>query len=271
MLFRSPGFNIDDIKNILIPLPPKNRQDEIVDFLDKKCALIDKMISSLYEEITLTKEYFSRFIREKIAKKTDRSIKLKYLIHGMKTGPFGSDLKGDDFKDYGVPVFNQRVVLDDFNGFDAFVTEKKFSKLISCRASSGDILITTRGTIGKIAIVPVDTIGLLHPCIIKFRENENECSPMFLKYLFNFTDILLEQLKQKSTATTIDVIYSYNLKEIQIPWLSLQEQKELVEIFDSTYNNIKELIAIKESKIIEYKNYKKAVIYESLIGKRGII
>ncbi len=38
-----PRANIDDIKNMLVPIPPISEQKEIIEYLDIKCSKIDKL------------------------------------------------------------------------------------------------------------------------------------------------------------------------------------------------------------------------------------
>ena len=83
---------------------------------------------------------------------------------------------------------------------------------------TGDILITTRGTIGRICRVPEQhEDGIIHPCIIRFRINAEKLFYPFLERVFNDTRFVITQLLFMSNATTIDVIYAETLRNIQIP------------------------------------------------------
>jgi len=72
-------------------------------------------------------------------------------------GPFGSNLAQADYAPLGVPVirgtnmeFNGRFIGGEF----AFVSEQKASRLSSNAAHPGDIIVTQRGTLGQVSIVP---------------------------------------------------------------------------------------------------------------------
>lgn len=43
---KMPRANIDDIKNMLVPIPPVSEQKEIIEYLDLKCNKIDKLTDS---------------------------------------------------------------------------------------------------------------------------------------------------------------------------------------------------------------------------------
>lgn len=70
-------------------------------------------------------------------------------------GPFGSDIKTDNFVEIGVPVIRgvnlKRGFVDE--GF-VFVSENKADELRNANAFSGDIVITHRGTLGQVGLIP---------------------------------------------------------------------------------------------------------------------
>ena len=74
-------------------------------------------------------------------------------------GPFGSNIKTDCFVDHGVPVLNG----DNISGYllsersFRYVEDEKASQLKNSIAVSGDIVITHRGTLGQVALVPDKT------------------------------------------------------------------------------------------------------------------
>lgn len=82
---------------------------------------------------------------------------------GLQTGPFGSQLKADEYTDDGVPV----VMPKDIYGGKitvkgiARVPEEKAEKLSKHRLRAGDILFPRRGDLGRIAVVREDNEGWL--------------------------------------------------------------------------------------------------------------
>jgi len=55
-------FNINDLKTIYIPLPPKQEQQKIVDYIEKNNQKIDKAINLQQQQITKLKEYKTTLI-----------------------------------------------------------------------------------------------------------------------------------------------------------------------------------------------------------------
>lgn len=197
-------------------------------------------------------------------------VPLKYLlsneVNSLKVGPFGSQLSGSDFTDDGYWVYNQRSVLDkNFDSNDTFISESKFNSMNSFKVEENDILITTRGTIGKICRIPQNYHkGIIHPCIIKFRINESLLMYSLLEKIFNESDLVKKQFEINSNATTIDVIYGSTLRNILIPVPPVSEQHRIADFLDSKYSEIDTLIENLRARMQSAKEYKKAVITEAV-------
>ena len=92
-------------------------------------------------------------------------VPLKYFLESkdaVKVGPFGSQLSGNDFSDDVTDywVYNQRTVIDnEYETGNAYIQKEKFDSMTSFHVHADDILITTRGTIGKIS--KVNAISIL--------------------------------------------------------------------------------------------------------------
>lgn len=196
--------------------------------------------------------------------------KIKFLLSNendsLKVGPFGSQLSGSDFVAEGYWVYSQRVVLDkNFEHNSMLVTKEKFDAMSAFRVRENDILITTRGTIGKICRVPKKfSEGILHPCIIKFRIDEQKYCYKLLELIFNHSGILQKQLNYLSNATTIEVIYSGTLKNLQIPFPPLDEQKKIADFLDEKCGEIDSIRSDIQKQIDILNDYKKSVITEAV-------
>lgn len=289
-----PPFNV--LNKLRVTLPSNIEQHQIVNYLDKKTAQLDKAKALLEEQIQKLKDYRASLIYETVTKGLDKTVpmkdsgidwigqvpegwgvsKLKFTLekvsNNIKVGPFGSSLSGDAIRSSGKWVYNQRNVLDDnFTETDTFISDAKWKELKNFSVVSGDILLTTRGTIGRIAIVPKDYFeGILHPCLIKFRVDSHIVQPRLIKYFFNDTTLVKEQLKFLSNSTTIDVIYSYNLKNIIIPIIPLEEQYGIVEYLDKQCSNVDALIKVKQEQIDNINKQRQTLIYDYVTGKRRV-
>ena len=290
-------LNIEDFLRIQMVLPLYAEQKAIADFLDKKCEEIDELVALQEKIIEELKAYKQSVITETVCKGLNPNAPMKdsgvewigeipehwslcklknYLSqtpNNLRVGPFGTALSGNDIKESGKYwIYNQRTVLDEnFTTCNSFVDEEKYLELESFKIYPNDILITTRGSIGKITIVPNNApVGILHPCIIRFVIDENRFNTSLLKHIFNGSDFVLRQMKYQSNSTTIDVLYSYALKNIVLPNIPIYEQQEIADYLDKKCAEIDQLITIKQQKIVELKEYKKSLIYEYTTGKKRV-
>ena len=286
----------NDFAEFSYTFPDATEQQAIADFLDKECAQIDSIAADLEKQIALLQQYKKSLITEIVTKGLDKSVpmkdsgvewlgkipahwnfkRLKFMLENssdsMKVGPFGSALSGSDFTDEGKWVYNQRVVLDNnFSENATFVSEEKFQEMRSFAVYPGDILITTRGTIGKVAIVPEGANeGILHPCIIKFRVDKEMIIPELLQLIFNESDFVKDQFTLMSNATTIEVIYSYSLKDILLPVIPADEQEKIYGYLSKKCIAIDGIISEKQKALVTIIQHKKSLIYEYVTGKKRV-
>lgn len=291
------NLSAENVANYCFIEPSISEQQQIADCLDTKCSEINATAEDIQKEISLLEDYKKSVITEAVTKglNTDAEMKdsgiewigeipkdwkvkrLKYLYDytggsPVRVGPFGSELNSKEYQSEGIWVYNQRTVLDEnFISNDVFITEEKAKKLSAFTVKTNDILITTRGTIGKIAIVPnCAEPGIIHPCIIRFRINSKLILSRYVKYIFNDTDITMNQIFYKSNGSTIEVLYSYSLRDILLPLPSINQQINIIDFLDTKCSEIDSLIADKKRQLDILADYKKSLIYEYVTGKKEV-
>ena len=197
---------------------------------------------------------------------------IKYLLkaekNAIKVGPFGSQLSGADFQneETGFWVYNQRSVIDkNANSGTAFISEEKYNSMKGFHVRPDDILITTRGTIGKICRLP-NTVnkGILHPCVIRFRLNDEVYDYELLEMIFNESDMVSRQLLYESNSTTIEVIYSETLRNIKVPVWPIEVQRRISAFLKEKCAEIDSLTSDIQSQIDTLEQYKRSVITEAV-------
>lgn len=280
-----------------VAVPPKSEQTAIAEAIYVQLNKVDTLITNVQTQIEKLQAYKQSLITEVVTKGLDPNvpmkdsnvewignipahwtiIRLKHLYdHSngspVRVGPFGSALPSSELTDEGVWVYNQRTVLDkNFETNNTFVSEKKADELSSFAVYPKDILVTTRGSIGKTAIVPDGAPrGVLHPCVIRFRINDEKMNNELLSCIFNETNICLGQIMDMSNSTTIEVLYSYSLKEIWMPCPPITEQEAIYKRICDLMQKFDRLISIKQAKIEKLEQYKRSLIYEYVTGKKEV-
>jgi len=71
------NLHLDQIKEFIIPVPPKPEQQKIFRYLDKATAKIDKTIQKIEKKINLLQEYKKSLIHHTVTGKIDiRKVKI---------------------------------------------------------------------------------------------------------------------------------------------------------------------------------------------------
>jgi type I restriction enzyme S subunit len=164
------------------------------------------------------------------------SSKEKYSCVG---GPFGSSLTRKDYVEYeGVPIsrgtnlkIGSRVFVDDKF---VYVSQDKAKKLINNSAVRGDIILTQRGTIGQVAIIPDNSRYeryILSQNQMKITLDKSKVNPLYFLYYF-----LSNKVQNKIQQIAIGgVIPGFNLtqfREFDVVLPTLSEQNRIVSILD---------------------------------------
>ena len=194
---------------------------------------------------------------------------LKLRGDAIKTGPFGSHLTAAEMLIGPIKVYNQRNMIDcDFDSGDNFITEEKFAELRSFETFPGDLLITTRGTIGRAAILPDGAErGILHPCLLRIQPDTQRLRTAFLRTLIQDSDLLRTQLSYQSNATTIEVIYSYTIASVVIPVPPVAEQDAIMRFLSDELTRFNALTAEARRAVDLLQERRTALISAAVTGQ----
>lgn len=286
------------LKGTKLVLPTITEQTAIANFLDLKTSEIDEIIADKKRLLELYEEEKTAIINKAVTKginpdapMKDSGIewlgeipehwevkKIKHLLKkkkgALKTGPFGSQLKNSDLDSSGeFKVYTQRNVLDnDFIVGDDKINEVKFQTLKEFLIEEGDILFTSRGTIGVCNVFPADSEpGILHPCLIRIQIDRNRLNQDWIINYVNNSSLFIDNVKYESNATTIEVIYGGTLKETALPVPPIQEQQSIVQHIESECSKIDFKKARTEELIELLTEYRTALISEAVTGKIKVI
>jgi len=157
---------------------------------------------------------------------------------------------------------------NDFDSAELYISNDKFIELSEFEIFPQDILLTTRGTIGKCAIFPNGKDkGILHPCLIRVQLNQNIISNMFAQFYMKESSAFLESINHNSNATTIAVIYGETLREVVFVVPDRNEQNKIVDFLNHKTQQIDTQI-VNEKKSVEYLvEYRSTLISEVVTGK----
>jgi type I restriction enzyme S subunit len=178
-------------------------------------------------------------------------IKLKDLSASIIDGDRSAKYpKRGEFQECGVVFLNStnisdgRLDLTDVN----YITEQKYLSIKKGRVVSGDIVMTTRGSIGKVARIPAGFQGLINAQMLLIRADEGDVCGGFLFHWFR-SDHGQLKLKNFSSGAAQPQIPIRDLQEIEIgvPPLSVQRPiASILSAYDDLIENNTRRIAILE-------------------------
>jgi type I restriction enzyme, S subunit len=143
------------------------------------------------------------------------------------------------YRSDGVPEIRGELLKDggeienDLSQF-RFIDEETAARFPKVRLKAGDIVMSVRGTMGKIGIVRDIHVGaVITANLIRLAPNSEKIVPEFFKYALT-SERFLEALNRASPQTTIKTITAPDLKSLRIPTPpTLNEQQEVVAILDA--------------------------------------
>jgi type I restriction enzyme S subunit len=287
------NLNAQKYANMPCPVPPFPEQCTIASFLNRETAKIDALIEKKERLIELLQEKRTALITQAVTKGLDPTVPMKdsgiewlgeipthwALVPlksltlarpgSIKTGPFGSQLLASDMAQEEIKVYNQRnVIAHDFTAGENYISMSKFRELASFEVFKNDILVTTRGTIGKSAIVPNGAErGILHPCLLRIQPDSDKIKIAYLALIIQESNLVINQLALASNATTIDVIYSDTIGRVLIPCPPMNEQSAIFEFLDGMTAKIDALKSSIQEAIASLREYRTALISAAVTGK----
>lgn len=170
--------------------------------------------------------------------------KVSEIIDEISMGPFGSNIKVECFVDDGIPVLNGsnvdtvRLREDSFR----FVTREKADSLGKANAFRGDIVITHRGTLGQIALIPTDSKYqryVISQSQFRMRCNLERVLPEFVVYYFHTREGQHQILSNKSQVGVPALARpTTTFQSLTLPLPSLAVQKKIIQILASLDDKI---------------------------------
>ena len=194
------------------------------------------------------------------------------IIDEISMGPFGSDIKVENFVSEGVPVLNGPCVasIELSEVYSNYLTRKKAESLKKANAHRGDIIVTHRGTIGQVSFIPEHSkysTYIISQSQFRVHFKESVLLPYFV-VAYLLSPVGQKKLLEKRGYTGVPALAqaTTNFRRLSIPIPSLPEQKAIA----SALSDIDELIANLEKLIGKKKNIKQGAMQELITGKKRL-
>lgn len=224
-------FNKTELKKLEIPIPDIDKQRRIIAVMDKVSNLISLRKQQLAKLDELVKarfvEMFGDPVRNSMGLPTEPMTTVCAIIDGDRGKNYP---KQDEFSDTGYCLFlNAKNVTATGFSFESrmFITKEKDNALHNGKLERGDVVLTTRGTLGNLAFyddsVPFENVRINSGMVI-LRMNKSVMTEVFFIEQFK---LQLQSIKGKIASGSAQPqlpISTMNKIRILLAPMTLQEQ-----------------------------------------------
>lgn len=274
------SFTEEQLGQLKVPMPPLSEQQAIADYLDDTCSKIDKIIAEAKASIDEYKE-----------------LKQSAIDNATMIGIHNSEMKDTDyvwfpempkhwnlalasllFREDVRPV-NENDVSLSLSQVDGLIPTDDMSER-SLKSATHDnwkhvipddlVLNRFKGHLGVFFASRYTGMVSFHYGV--YHAIRDDVYAKYYEYLFHST-IYKNIFALKSNGITVGLqnLSNGNFYSVKILHPPLDEQKEIVDYLDEKCKQIDSLISEKESLIHDLEEYKKALIYEVVTGKRRVV
>ena len=164
----------------------------------------------------------------------------------IKTGPFGSSLKGEHWRDTGIPVITIGSL-----GEDSFIEEnllyidqEKADELAAYALKEGDILFSRVADVGRSLIIDDNHAGwIMSSNFMRLRIDTSLMNPMIINYIIKYSSNFKKQVSKNVNNSGRSVTNTEILNSFIIPKIPNDEQNRILDVIDKSTNVIKSLNA----------------------------
>ena len=276
-----PIINKTEFSSILVQRPPFAEQQKIASILTSADEVIEKTQSQINKLKNLKKAMMQELLTKGIGHtefkdspvgRIPKEWDILYICDSsvdVLDGDRGNEYpKEKDFMSSGYCLFlsAKNVTKNGFK-FDecSFISEEKDGKLRKGRLVKGDIVITTRGTVGNMAYydesIPYEAMRINSGMAV-FRNDDDLISTKFLYQLLK-APVINQQIDLLTFGSAQPQLTIGVINSLCMPVPPLTEQHKVTDILSSIDTRINE----KQRKLNHTKSLKKALMQDLLTGR----
>lgn len=275
-------INSSNHGQVVIAYPNKILQQKIADFLDKKCAEIDKLIELQESMIEKLKEYKQSVITQAVTKGLDPDVPMKDSgFEWIGKIPEGWEivLLSSIFKQHKEKNINNKennllslsygkIIRKDISLSDGLLPQSFETYNI---INNGDIvfrLTDLQNDKRSLRTGLCKEKGIITSAYVTIRPAV-ELSSKYMQYLYHTYDIC-KVFYGMGDGVRQGMNYD-DLRRLPTLFPKYTEQMQIADFLDKKCAEIDNLIELKEQKIEKLKEYKKSLIYEYVTGKKEVV
>lgn len=269
------NLTYEELKKMLIPIPPIFEQTLIADFLDEQCEKIDSITTNLEKQIEILQKYKKSLITETVTKGLDKSVSMQ--DSGIEwIGDIPEHWKVKKIR-YATTVRNetkQYFTGDIYIGLEN--VESSTGKLVETETEyedgvcdiffTNDVLFSKlRPYLEKAFVADFDGFCTGEFIVFKRFDGDNR----FLFY-YLISSGFIETVNASTYGTKMPRASWEFIKNLKIIIPNLLEQSQIAEYLDKQCSKIDSIIESKKEQLTKITQHKKSLIYEYVTGKKRV-
>lgn len=150
----------------------------------------------------------------------------------IRTGPFGSSLKGEHWRETGRPVVTIGSLGDGvfIKGELLYIDESTAKMLSDFELAPGDIVFSRVADVGRSVVVTESERGwIMSSNFMRISVDREMVRPKYLQMLLAASPIVRSQLRATVNSAGRDVANSSVLLGLQFPWPTIGEQERIID------------------------------------------
>ena len=219
------SFAVKDLKQIKIDVPSLSEQEQIVEVLDKLQKIIEIRSNELSTLDNLIKARFVEMFGDPVLASKEEKVELMEVCEKITDGEHGSVTRITD----GHPFLNAKHILKNGNiDWDTvtFIGDTDHQKIYKrCNPEKGDILLTTTGTIGNVAILPECEEVSMDRGITLLKINRKKVTSEFVAEMLKQESIQI-QMGANVHASAIGHLFMNKVKKLPVILPNIERQIE---------------------------------------------
>lgn len=278
-----------EMKNIAIPVPPKEEQERIAVWLDAKCGEIDELVEVEQQMISDLEAYRQAVITEAVTHGLDpntptinsnnewignvpknwETIPVQHFFE-FRNGYTPSKSDSSFWTNGSIPWYRMEDIRKSGRRLKEsiqYITPEAVKNGGMFEAGSYIMAMCT-ASIGEHAILIVDSLANQRFINLKVRKSLIE--RIDRQYIYYYMFILGRFCRETAIITTFPFADITQVRNFIVPTPPLSEQQAIAEYLDAKCAEIDNLIKIKQEKIETLKQYRQSLIFEAVTGKTAI-
>ena len=252
------------LKQTSVIFPPLPEQEAIATYLDEKCGEIDSLISLQEEMISELQAYKKSVITEAVTKGLDPNVPMKDSgVEWLGNIPEHWEVKQLKYCitiNSGDALSNEKIL--DNGQYPVFGGGERIGYYNFYNTESSELIVGRVGARCGCVTMP--------NCLCWATDNALKISSS-LPIRYTYYLLCAAELNTLNTSNAQPLITSTKIKNKKMPLSpNIEEQQAIASYLDEKISQIDSLIALKQEKITELKDYKKSIIYEYVTGKKKV-